>query len=162
LTDPPARAEADVLGDHWTAAFNGSEDFADCCTAGVTYEDPIARLPLTGSAAIAAHAARLREAFPDAEVGRAGPALLRGQNACVPWLLSGTHTGEVPVLPATGKRLALHGLHYLELSDGRVHRARGFFDLYEAATQLGVLPERGGLGEAALRAASACASSETT
>jgi predicted ester cyclase len=147
---PPARAEADVLGDNWTAAWGGREEFADWCTAEVAYEDPIARLPLTGSAAIAAHAARLRAVFPDAAVDRAGPALLRGQNACVPWLLTGTNTGDLPVLPATGKRLELHGLHYLELVDGRVHRARGFFDLYEAATQLGVLPARGGIGETAL------------
>ena len=32
----------------------------------------------------------------------------------------------------------------------RVRRARGFFDLYDAATQLGLLPSRGGLGETAL------------
>ncbi|MBA2420290.1 MAG: hypothetical protein H0V57_04085, partial [Thermoleophilaceae bacterium] len=58
--------------------------------------------------------------------------------------------GELEVLPATGRELSLHGLHYLELSDGAVRRARGFFDLYDAATQLGLLPERGGLGETAL------------
>jgi len=46
--------------------------------------------------------------------------------------------------------VTLHGVHYLELVDGGVRRARGFFDLYDAATQLGLLPARGGLGEAAL------------
>ena len=35
-------------------------------------------------------------------------------------------------------------------TDGEVRRARGFFDLYDAATQLGLLPARGGLGETAL------------
>jgi steroid delta-isomerase-like uncharacterized protein len=152
VSSPPALHDADVLGDRWTAAFNatGVQAFADCCTAAVAYEDPIARVPLTGTVEIAAHAEQLRAAFPDASVNRAGPALLRGDNACVPWKLIGTHTGEMELLPATGKPLALHGLHYLELSDGRVKRARGFFDLYEAATQLGILPARGGLGEAAM------------
>ena len=46
--------------------------------------------------------------------------------------------------------MTLHGVHYVELSDGAVRRARGFFDLYDAATQLGLLPARGGLGETAL------------
>ena len=32
----------------------------------------------------------------------------------------------------------------------RLLRVRAFFDLYEAATQLGVLPGRGSLGEKAL------------
>ena len=54
------------------------------------------------------------------------------------------------MLPATDRFVALHGLHYIELSDGAVRRARGFFDLYDAATQLGLLPSRGGLGESAL------------
>ena len=36
------------------------------------------------------------------------------------------------------------------VADGRVRRARGFFDLYDAATQLGLLPARGGLGETVL------------
>ena len=34
--------------------------------------------------------------------------------------------------------------------DGRVRRARGFFDLYDAAVQLGMLPARGSLAETAL------------
>ena len=46
--------------------------------------------------------------------------------------------------------VTIHGLHYLELTDGLVRRARGFFDLYDAATQLGLLPSRGGMGETAL------------
>jgi hypothetical protein len=54
------------------------------------------------------------------------------------------------MLPATERFVTLHGLHYIELSDDAVRRARGFFDLYDAATQLGLLPARGGLGEAAL------------
>ena len=54
------------------------------------------------------------------------------------------------MLPATERFVTLHGVHYVELSDGAVRRARGFFDLYDAATQLGLLPARGGLGETAL------------
>ena len=38
----------------------------------------------------------------------------------------------------------------LELEGGRVRRARGFFDLYDAATQLGLLPQRGSFTETAL------------
>jgi hypothetical protein len=69
----------------------------------------------------------------------------------VPWRALGTHRGDISqTLPATDRFITIHGLHYLELSDGSVRRARGFFDLYDAATQLGLLPSRGGLGETAL------------
>ena len=99
---------------------------------------------------MAEHAGRLRAAFPDVRFEHTSPALQRGSHACLPWRLLGTNRGELAVLPATGRFLALHGVHYVELVEGRVRRARGFFDLYDAASQLGVLPARGGLGEAAM------------
>ena len=69
----------------------------------------------------------------------------------MPWRAVGTHRGDIgTVLPASDRFVALHGIHYIELSDGLIRRARGFFDLYGAATQLGLLPARGGLGETAL------------
>jgi hypothetical protein len=76
---------------------------------------------------------------------------MRGDHVCVPWRALGTHGGDIGhMLPATDRFVSIHGLHYLELTDGAVRRARGFFDLYEAATQLGLLPSRGTLGETAL------------
>ena len=93
----------------------------------------------------------IREAFPDLEIQPTSPPLFRGAHACVPWRALGTHRGDIgQTLPATDRFITIHGLHYLELSDGSIRRARGFFDLYDAATQLGLLPSRGGLGETAL------------
>jgi hypothetical protein len=62
----------------------------------------------------------------------------------------GTQRGDFGGLPPTDRFMILHGLHYLELEGGRVRRARGFFDLYDAATQLGLLPQRGSFTETAL------------
>ena len=79
------------------------------------------------------------------------PPLARGEHVCIPWRAAGTHRGDVANwLPATDRFVSLHGLHYLELADGLVRRARGFFDLYHAASQLGILPARGGMGETVL------------
>ena len=144
------RTELDGLAEQWRGGWYG-KGFEACCTPDVSYEDPIAVEPLRGVDALDRHAAALRGAFPDLRVEPTAPPLVRGEHACVPWRATGTHRGEVAsVLPATDRFLALHGLHYLELSDGAVRRARGFFDLYDAATQLGLLPARGGAGEAAL------------
>lgn len=150
MSQVPERAELDVLAERWSDAWLGEADFAELCTAGVNYEDPLAHEPLVGSPAMAEHAATMRRAFPDARIERTAPAVSRGDHACLPWRLLGTHTGEVGALPATDRFVSLDGLHYVELSDGLVHRARGFFDLYEGSIQLGLLPQRGGLGEAAL------------
>jgi steroid delta-isomerase-like uncharacterized protein len=124
--------------------------FEGLCTPDVHYEDPIAIEPLTGPEALDRHVMTLHRAMPDLRVERASAALGDGHHACIPWRMTGIHSGELDALPATHKELSLHGLHYLELSDGAVRRARGFFDLYDAAGQLGLLPTRGGLGETAL------------
>ena len=78
-------------------------------------------------------------------------ALARGTYLCVPWRALGTHGGDLgQMLPASDRPVTLHGVHFIELSDGAIRRARGFFDLYDAATQLGLLPARGGIGETAM------------
>ena len=144
------RGAVDELAAGWRAAWEGA-GFESCCTPDVSYEDPVAVDLLRGVDALDAHAARLRQAFPDLTVEATAPPLFRGAHACVPWRARGTHLGDIGQgLPATDRFITLHGLHYLELTDGSVRRARGFFDLYDAATQLGVLPARGGLGETAL------------
>lgn len=146
----PQRSDADALAGRWIDAWLGRASFAACCTGVVSYEDPLASRPTSGIASLEAHAARLREAFPDARLEATAPALGDGRHACIPWRVAGTQRGPIATLPATNRPLALHGLHYVELADGLVRRARGFFDLYDGATQLGLLPARGGLGESAL------------
>ena len=132
----------------WTEG--GREAFSRCCSAGVSYEDPVAREPLEGLDALAEHAGRLREALPDLRIEPVGQSVAEGSFACVPWRVLGTHRGSLAGIPGTGRFVVLHGVHYLEVADGRVRRARGFFDLYEAGIQLGLLPSRGGLTEQAL------------
>jgi steroid delta-isomerase-like uncharacterized protein len=134
----------------WLRAWNGEAGFESCCAHDIQYEDPLAKEPLRGIDALEAHAARLREALPDLRLQRTGQMLAEGTYACVPWRAAGTHKNGTVTLPATNRFLALHGLHYLELADGQVRRARGFYDLYDAATQMGILPARGGLGESVL------------
>jgi SnoaL-like polyketide cyclase len=144
------RAAVDRLAEQWRAAWQGA-GFESCCTPDVTYEDPVAVDLLRGIDALDDHALALRSAFPDLKVEPTSPPLFRGAHACVPWRALGTHRGDIgQMLPATDQFITIHGLHYLELTDGSVRRARGFFDLYDAATQLGLLPARGGLGESAL------------
>jgi predicted ester cyclase len=143
------RPAVDALGTRWREGWTG-RGFEACCTPDVGYEDPLITEPLQGVDALDTHAATLRSALPDLRVEATSPVLTRGDHLCVPWRLLGTHRGDLSMLPATNRFLVLHGLHYVELSDGAVRRARGFFDLYDAAVQLGLLPARGGVGEAAL------------
>jgi steroid delta-isomerase-like uncharacterized protein len=147
-----ARSSIDPIADRWEAAWTGrpGASFTDCCTGDVQYEDPVAIEPLQGVEALAAQSERLWRAFPDLRVERTAPRVGGGAFACLPWRLLGTQRGDLGALPATGRFVTLHGVHYVELADGMIRRARGFFDLYDAGIQLGLLPARGGLGETAL------------
>ena len=149
-----ADGRIDSLVDRWQAAWRSRDRraFRDVCAVDVHYEDPLCGEPREGPEEVADHAARLWAMFPDARVERTGERLAGGAFVAAPCKVLGTHRGAIEGLPASGRFVVLHLVCYLEL-DGRrerVLRARSFFDAYEAAVQLGVLPARGTLGERAL------------
>ncbi len=148
--DLPAADPIDTLADCWASAWTGRVGFLACCTPDVSYEDPVVVEPLRGVEALAAHAGALRAAFPDLRLERSARRVSDGSHACLPWRALGTQHGELPDLPPTRRRVTLHGVHYVEIVDGHIRRARGFFDLCGVATQLGLLPGRGSLGETAI------------
>jgi steroid delta-isomerase-like uncharacterized protein len=149
-----AAQRVEALVDRWQAAWAGRDRraFHDVCTPDVHYEDPLCGEPLEGPDAVADHAARLWTAFPDARVEPTGERLAGGHFVAAPCKVLGTHRGELAGLPATGRFVVVHLVCYAELDPRgeRVFRARSFFDAYEAAVQLGVLPGHGTLGERAL------------
>ena len=99
---------------------------------------------------LARHAERLWAAFPDVRLERAGARWTDGHFVAAPSKLLGTHREPLEGLPATNRFVVVHCVFYCELEHERLLRVRAFFDLYDAATQLGVLPARGTLGEKAL------------
>ncbi|MEA2303009.1 MAG: hypothetical protein QOH43_289 [Solirubrobacteraceae bacterium] len=148
------RSEVDVLVDAFQAAWSDRDPaaFPAVCAPDVHYEDPLTIEPLESPEAIGRHAARLQAGFPDARVEATGARLTDGRYVAAPVKLLATHREELEGLPATGRFLIVHAVFYLELdaSRTRLWRIRGFFDVYGAATQLGVLPKPGTLGERAL------------
>jgi steroid delta-isomerase-like uncharacterized protein len=136
----------------WDAAWSGRDlaAFAEVCSEEVHYEDPLTAEPLEGLDELGAHAERLWAGFPDARLERTGARLCEGRFAAAPSKLLATHKGTLEGLPATNRFIVVHCVFYCELEHERLMRVRAFFDLYDAATQLGVLPARGTMGEKAL------------
>ena len=144
----------DDLIDRWQAAWVGRDRgaFTALCAPDIHYEDPLCGEPLESPDALAEHAARLWSAFPDARIERTGERLSDGRFIAAPFKLLGTHRGEIEGLGPTGRFVVVHLVCYCELDPDRTRlwRVRAFFDAYNAAVQLGVLPARGTLGERAL------------
>ena len=142
----------DELFDGWEAAWSGKDPaaFEELCAEDLHYEDPFTAEPLEGAEELGRHASRLWSAFPDARLERTGARLANGKYAAAPSKLLATHRGALEGLPATNRFIVVHCIFYCELQAERLLRVRAFFDVYDAATQLGVLPARGTLGEKAL------------
>lgn len=142
------------LLDAWQAAWSGRDGdaFAAVCAPDVHYEDPLCAEPLSSPAEIQAHAGRLWEIFPDVRVQSVGQRLDDGRFVAAPVKLVGTHRGSRDDLPASGRFVVVHAVCYCELDPPRerLWRVRTFFDLWDAAQQMGVLPRRGGIGERAM------------
>lgn len=143
---------ADALFDGWERAWSGRDPmaFEPLCHREVHYEDPLTPAPLRGADAIAARAARLWAAFPDARLHPTGPRLTDGTYASAPGKLLGTHREPLEGIAATNRPLVVHVVCFAELRDGRFFRMRAFFDAYSAGVELGVLPRPGTLGGRAL------------
>jgi steroid delta-isomerase-like uncharacterized protein len=152
-SDQPPGGTVDELFDAWERAWSGRDAaaFEALCDEAFAYEDPFTPEPLHGAAALAAHARALWNAFPDARVNSTGERLTDGRYACAPCKLLGTHHGRIGNIAPTGRFVVAHAIVYAELAaDGRLLRARAFFDAWGVATDLGVLPRPGTAGERAL------------
>ena len=146
---------ADDLIDAFQAAFSGRarNAFAACCAVDVHYEDP-----LTGGALHGLDAARRpRRAAVDDAARRAGPArgraadrrALRRRARGSWWAPTAATCRACPPAAARCRCTASSTASWRPTRD-RLWRVRAFFDAYDAAVQLGVLPRHGTLGERAL------------
>jgi ketosteroid isomerase-like protein len=144
--------DVDGIFDAWERAWSGRDPagFESVCHPDVHYEDPLTPEPLSGVPGVAAHAARMWRAFPDARVNQTGDRLAGGAFACAPCRLLGTHQGRLGRIAPTGRSLVVHAVVYAELREERILRVRAFFDVYGAAVELGLLPKAGTAGERAL------------
>src|SRR2546429_5288762 len=65
------------------------------------------------------------------------------QWAVIEWVMSGTHKGDLPGMPATGKRFSsVRGSSILELEAGKIRRESDYWDAATFMKQVGLLPSR--------------------
>ena len=63
------------------------------------------------------------------------------QWAVIEWVMSGTHKGDFPGIPATGKRFSsVRGSTILELAAGKIRRESDYWDAATFMKQVGLLP----------------------
>jgi len=77
----------------------------------------------------------------------------QGDDVFVHWHLTGTHTGPLLGIEATGKPLAVDGMDHFVVRDGKVVSNFVVFDQMQYARQIGMMPPDGSSADKGLKRA---------
>lgn len=128
---------ADRLRDAWRAR-DGDAVAALFTPDGVRREWALPGARLAGREAISQHVRGYMEAVPDCSLV-VRDAFGDGERLLIEWTFTGTHTGDLPGLPARGERLELPGVSVCTLRDGLLAEERVYWDAATMLAAAGVL-----------------------
>jgi steroid delta-isomerase-like uncharacterized protein len=109
-------------------------------TEDVVYEDVAVGDVVTGAANLQALLAEAGAAIPDFAV-TLQTSVATDEFAAAEYLISGTQTGDLPYLAATGASFSIRAVSFFELADGLIRRESRYYDMVQFLTQLGGLSE---------------------
>jgi len=109
--------------------------FSDDCI----YEDVTFGVVNHGKAELKAFADGIFAAFPDFRIEQTAR-FAAGEWAGMEWIISGTHKGDLPGIPATNKRFSIRGASILELESGKIKRCSDYWDLAAFLKQIDLKP----------------------
>ena len=84
--------------------------------------------------------AAFRAAFPDLRVTIQDVLLTDGDRFASRTTVTGTHTGDLMGLPATGKHISVEAVDIGRVENGQAKERWGGLNMYSMLTQLGVIP----------------------
>lgn len=115
------------------------ERIASFFTDDCSYEDVALGIVNRGKEQLRAFADGTFAAFPDFAIEPRSSFAAGGWTA-TEWVMSGTHRGDLPGLPATGKRFSVRGASIMELEEGKIRRNSDYWDMAAFLKQVGVMP----------------------
>jgi len=86
-----------------------------------------------------AHSGKVYAAMPDMAFEPRSVRALDEGLVCE-WTMTGTHTGDWPGLPATGRSIEVRGVSILRVEEGRIAWHRDYYDMFLFLSQLGAVP----------------------
>jgi steroid delta-isomerase-like uncharacterized protein len=79
-------------------------------------------------------------AFPDLHF-EATAAVVSAEQGALEWTMTGTHRGDMPGMPATGKAFTVRGATVFEITGNKLRSVRDYWDAATLLRQLGLLAE---------------------
>lgn len=142
-----ATSDLERMLDDWVIAWSSAEHndpekvlalFADDCV----FEDVTFGVVVRGKEELRRFVSRAFAAVPDFKYGLTSR-FAASQWAAIEWVMSGTHQGDFPGMPGTGKRFSsVRGSSILELAAGKIRRESDYWDAATFMRQVGLLPSQ--------------------
>jgi steroid delta-isomerase-like uncharacterized protein len=124
----------DVWAEGWTK--HDMKEVASVFTEDCIYEDVALGVVNRGKDELIAFGNGFIAGVPDLSV-EVTSRFATEDKAAAEWKMTGTHTGDLPGMPASGKRFSLRGASTFELRGNRVLRCSDYWDLATFQKQLG-------------------------
>ena len=127
----------DAWGARWSA--HDADGLIALFTEDLTYEDKALGRIHSGPAELRAFVEETVGGFPDVTFEMRST-FATDTHGGAEWVMRGTHTGDLPGLPATGRAFEIQGASILEFAGDRIRRCTDYWDQVPFLKQLGVLP----------------------
>ena len=108
-------------------------------TDDVVYKDVTMGVVNRGIAELRAFGEGFFSGFPDVTF-ELQSAFVNGTRGGAEWVMRGTHTGSLPGMPATGKRVEVRGASIFDFMGDRIRRCSDYWDMATLLKQLGLMP----------------------
>jgi steroid delta-isomerase-like uncharacterized protein len=106
-------------------------------TEDVLYEDVTMGVVNRGSAQLRVFAEGFLSGFPDITF-ELRSSFANGACGGAEWVMRGTHEGDLPDMPATGRRVDLRGASIFEFNGDKIRRCSDYWDMATFLKQLGL------------------------
>ena len=77
------------------------------------------------------------DAFPDVKI-TIKTQIISGNMVAIQWAMTGTHTGPLRRLPATGRYISIPVASFMEIQEGKIKRLSHYYNMIGLLRQLGV------------------------
>jgi steroid delta-isomerase-like uncharacterized protein len=124
----------------WAAAWSSGDPgkLPALFTEDCVYEDVTLGVVNRGSEELRAFASGFMGGVPDFKVELTS-SFVTGDRLSAEWRMTGTHTGDLPNMPATGRKFDLRGASVFELEGGKGKGCRDYWDMATLLKQIGLM-----------------------
>jgi steroid delta-isomerase-like uncharacterized protein len=122
---------------HWSA--HNMDRLLPLFTQDVVYEDVTLGVVNHGAAELRAFGEKFIAGFPDVTF-ELRSSFANGTSGGAEWVMRGTHKGNLPGMPATGKRVDVRGASILEFAGNKIRRCSDYWDMATLLKQVNLMP----------------------